>query len=78
MLSLAPHLPCLASSAEPECRKDETDQTYPVDVAPDFADEYVAKAYVITARYQLPPDLMCDRCILQMIYCEFRLLGHGL
>lgn len=27
-------------------------------------------AYVITARYQLPPDLVCDRCILQMVYCE--------
>lgn len=46
---------------DPECREFETDQTKP---------EGVQDAQVITARYQLPPELKCDRCILQMVYCE--------
>lgn len=48
-------------AVDPECREFETDQTIPEDAQ---------DGQVITARYQLPSDLSCDRCILQMVYCE--------
>lgn len=47
---------------DPECRAAETDQSKPYGAMED--------AYVITARYQLPSALLCDHCILQMVYCE--------
>ena len=53
-------------TADPECRQHETDQTMPEDAM---------DAFVITARYQLPADLTCERCILQMVHCEL-VLGH--
>ena len=46
----------------PECREAETDQTKP---------EGAAKGYVMHMKYQLPADLECDRCIMQMVYCEW-------
>lgn len=46
---------------DPECRENETDQSKP---------EGAAGGYVIQARYQLPEGLTCDRCVLQMVYCE--------
>lgn len=47
---------------DPMCRAGETDQTliegaYPGDVA--------------TARFQLPPGVTCERCVVQMAYCEW-------
>lgn len=51
---------------DPECRASETDQSKP--------EGAMEEAYVITARYQLPLDLSCDRCILQLVYCESRVL----
>ncbi|CAM9584467.1 unnamed protein product, partial [Ectocarpus sp. 8 AP-2014] len=45
---------------DPECRAAETDQSKPYGAMED--------AYVITARYQLPSDLLCDHCLLQMVY----------
>ena len=46
---------------DPPCRAGETDQellpgAYPGDVA--------------TARFKLPDGVTCDRCIVQMAYCE--------
>lgn len=48
---------------DPPCREDETDQTKLPGAE---------KGPVNTARYQLPEGLVCDRCTIQMIYCEFR------
>lgn len=47
---------------DPPCRAAETDQellsgAFPGDVA--------------TARFQLPAGVTCDRCVVQMVYCEF-------
>lgn len=47
---------------DPPCREKETDQTK---VAGAVA------GYVVTGRYQLPEGLTCERCIVQMVYCEF-------
>lgn len=46
---------------DPKCRAEEVDQT-----KPDGAED----GQVMHMRYQLP-DITCERCILQMIYCEF-------
>lgn len=46
---------------DPPCREDETDQTMP---------DKAADGYVITMKYDLPKDLSCEHCILQMVYCE--------
>lgn len=46
---------------DPPCREDETDQTKLPEAE---------KGPVNTARYQLPEGLVCNRCIIQMIYCE--------
>ena len=47
---------------DPPCRAGETNQdllpgAYPGDVA--------------TARFKLPDGVTCERCIVQMVYCEF-------
>ena len=47
---------------DPPCRAQETDQelvpgAFPGDVA--------------TARFQLPKRVTCNRCVVQMVYCEF-------
>ena len=52
---------------DPPCRADETDQT-----KPDGAHD----GYVVTGRYKLPEGLTCNRCIVQMVYCEC-LLGSS-
>lgn len=49
---------------DPPCREYETDQS-----KPDGAED----GPVLTARYMLPDGVTCDRCILQMIYCEWSL-----
>ena len=46
---------------DPPCRAQETDQelvpgAFPGDVA--------------TARFQLPKGVTCNRCVVQMVYCE--------
>ena len=46
---------------DPPCRASETDQTIVPGAEP---------GYVVTARYQLPSDVTCSRCIVQMVYCE--------
>lgn len=48
---------------DPECRASETNQDMPEGASVD--------GYVIHMKYDLPKDLTCERCILQMIYCEF-------
>ncbi|CAM9930596.1 unnamed protein product [Choristocarpus tenellus] len=50
---------------DPSCRENETDQT----LSPSSA----YKGQVSTMRYVLPAGLTCDRCILQMVYCEYLL-----
>ncbi|CAN0012502.1 unnamed protein product, partial [Hapterophycus canaliculatus] len=45
--------------ADPPCRENETDQEY---------DWRAGGGYVLTMNYQLPEDLVCDRCVLQMWY----------
>lgn len=45
---------------DPECRAGETEQ-----------DENTVEGYNIKMRYDLPEDLECDHCILQMVYCEY-------
>lgn len=49
---------------DPPCREDETDQTKPDGAEP---------GPINTARYQLPEGLICERCIVQMVYCELYL-----
>ncbi|CAM9175695.1 unnamed protein product [Sphacelaria rigidula] len=44
---------------DPPCREDETDQTKPDGAEP---------GPINTARYQLPEGLICERCIVQMVY----------
>ncbi|CAN0016431.1 unnamed protein product, partial [Sphacelaria rigidula] len=44
---------------DPPCRAAETDQS-----KPDGTDS----GHVVTARYQLPKGLTCERCIIQMVY----------
>lgn len=51
---------------DPPCRAAETDQS-----KPDGTDS----GDVVTARYQLPRGLTCERCTIQMVYCEFCYLG---
>ena len=53
---------------DPPCRAAETDQTM-VDRA--------APGDVATALFKLPDGVTCDRCIVQMVYCElvFSCLG---
>lgn len=46
---------------DPPCRAAETDQTMPDRAAP---------GDVATARFKLPDGVTCDRCIVQMVYCE--------
>ena len=49
---------------DPECREYETEQ---------YKEEKYWRAgggYVMTMNYQLPADLTCERCVLQMWYCE--------
>ncbi|CAN0101046.1 unnamed protein product, partial [Discosporangium mesarthrocarpum] len=46
---------------DPACRATETDQTH---IPPG-----AYKGQVSTMTYQLP-DITCERCILQMVYCE--------
>ena len=46
---------------DPPCRADETDQ----EMVPGALTGAVA-----TARYQLPKDLTCKHCTVQMVYCE--------
>lgn len=46
---------------DPECRENETEQGKP---------EKAPKGYNIKMRYVLP-NIECDHCVLQMIYCEF-------
>lgn len=50
--------------ADPPCRENETEQYE--------EEEYwrAAGGYVMTMNYQLPVDLTCERCVLQMWYCE--------
>ena len=50
---------------DPPCRASETNQ----DLLPG-----VFPGDVATARFKLPDGVTCDRCIVQMVYCEFRLL----
>ena len=50
---------------DPPCRAEETDQTmvdgaFPGDVA--------------TARFKLPAGVTCERCIVQMVYCELKII----
>ncbi|CAM9790497.1 unnamed protein product [Choristocarpus tenellus] len=45
---------------DPPCRATETDQTY--------YPEYIGWGQVSTMRYMLPESLICERCIMQMIY----------
>lgn len=49
---------------DPPCQQFETDQSMPAGAEP---------GPVVTARYQLPEGLTCDRCIVQMVYCELKL-----
>lgn len=49
---------------DPPCRAAETDQN--------MADGANA-GYLVTGRYVLPAGLSCERCTLQMIYCEWPL-----
>lgn len=46
---------------DPPCREFETDQSKPEGSEP---------GAILTARYVLPQGVTCDRCIMQMIYCE--------
>lgn len=46
---------------DPMCRAQETDQEIVPGATP---------GQVVTARYQLPSELTCDRCVVQMVYCE--------
>lgn len=48
---------------DPSCVAAESDQTMAPGAFP---------GDVVTARYQLPHGLTCDRCIVQMVYCELR------
>lgn len=50
---------------DPECREKETVQDKP---------EEAAEGYVMHMTYDLPRGLICKRCILQMVYCEFCLV----
>lgn len=47
--------------ADPPCREEETEQDY---------DWRAGGGYVMTMNYQLPEDLVCEHCVLQMWYCE--------
>lgn len=49
---------------DPVCRAAETDQTR----LPGAVEGEVS-----TARFKLPEGVVCDRCIVQMVYCEFKL-----
>lgn len=51
---------------DPSCVASERDQTLVPGAFP---------GDVVTARYQLPEGLTCERCIVQMVYCELHLLG---
>lgn len=50
---------------DPPCRENETEQ-YP-------EEEYwrAGGGYTMTMNYQLPSGLTCDRCVLQMVNCEW-------
>ncbi|CAM9570586.1 unnamed protein product, partial [Ascophyllum nodosum] len=55
---------------DPECHKDETDQG---SLTPeDVEDEY----YLLHMRYQLPNQLVCEHCILQMKYYTGNTCNH--
>lgn len=46
---------------DPPCREGEVNQDKP---------DGAAAGYVVIGRYQLPKGLSCERCTVQMIYCE--------
>lgn len=58
-------LPQSGPTVEPECRVAEVDQTKP--------DHGAAVGQVLHMRYQLPAAVTCNRCIMQMVYCEYQL-----
>lgn len=47
---------------DPPCRAKETDQTMVEGATP---------GDVAIAHYRLPSGLSCERCVVQMIYCEY-------
>lgn len=54
---------------DPECRVNETFQDLP---------EEAPEGYNIRMRYVLP-DIECDHCVMQMVYCESHNMGaHGI
>lgn len=53
---------------DPPCVAEETDQT----IIPGAQD-----GNVVTAHYHLPDGLTCERCIVQMVYCESLLMTWG-
>lgn len=54
---------------DPPCRAAETDQTKPAGTG---------SGDVVTARYQLPAGLTCERCTIQMVYCELFFVAKAL
>lgn len=48
---------------DPPCRENETEQDY---------DWRAGGGYVMTMNYDLPDNLVCEHCVLQMWYCEQR------
>lgn len=55
--------PIRPQPVDPECREAEVDQSKP--------DHGAAVGQVVHMRYQLPADVTCTRCIMQMVYCEW-------
>lgn len=53
-------------TVDPECRLAEVDQTKP-------SDHGATGGQVAHMRYQLPAEVTCTRCIMQMVHCELSL-----
>lgn len=53
--------PPRVSTVDPECRGEETNYSRPEDAFPD--------GYIMKMKYVLP-DIECEHCVLQMVYCE--------